>query len=381
MLTFRLSNDIETAVIDMPNSHRENRCKMTIFSPDGQRLGTGVGSCSTMESKYRYRNKVEPTDTQVPSAYWDHKKKNPKRAQDLIGKGNIAMKNDDGQWVIATKAGRVEYEDPADYYNTVLKVAYKRALVSGILVTTAASDIFTQDIEENPDLYSSYDSQEGEDKGNSGKTGVILIGVAEVEEIEKILSDNKIDKEKFLQAIGAATVDTIPAARVKVALGVLEKYLRKVKENKANASTGNNPGPHDNNSAGNTGGTVNNLFISDTQVADLESLISEVKANKEAFLKYFQIKALAALPNAAFKEAVGKLEQKRAQSSQGTSGGKKDVSTITEALKAKHIHFTFGKDGAILANIPFKDETSKKLVKSFGFIWDSTAGVWVLAQN
>jgi hypothetical protein len=41
-----------------------------------------------------------------------------------------------------------ENEDPADCYNTVLKMAKKRAYVDAMLTATAASDIFTQDIEE-----------------------------------------------------------------------------------------------------------------------------------------------------------------------------------------------------------------------------------------
>lgn len=44
---------------------------------------------------------------------------------------------------------RVENIDIADTYNTVLKMAKKRAHVDAILTVTAASDIFTQDLEEN----------------------------------------------------------------------------------------------------------------------------------------------------------------------------------------------------------------------------------------
>ena len=44
--------------------------------------------------------------------------------------------------------GRIENEDIADVYNTVLKMAKKRALVDATLTATAASDIFTQDVED-----------------------------------------------------------------------------------------------------------------------------------------------------------------------------------------------------------------------------------------
>ena len=48
--------------------------------------------------------------------------------------------------------GRIEHDNPADYYNTVLKMAKKRAHVDAVLTATAASDIFTQDIEDMPEV-------------------------------------------------------------------------------------------------------------------------------------------------------------------------------------------------------------------------------------
>ena len=44
--------------------------------------------------------------------------------------------------------GKVENPDIADIYNTVKKMAKKRAFVDAMLTATAASDCFTQDIEE-----------------------------------------------------------------------------------------------------------------------------------------------------------------------------------------------------------------------------------------
>jgi hypothetical protein len=46
---------------------------------------------------------------------------------------------------------KMENPDIADTYNTVLKMAKKRAYIDGILSATAASDIFTQDIEDFPE--------------------------------------------------------------------------------------------------------------------------------------------------------------------------------------------------------------------------------------
>ena len=51
--------------------------------------------------------------------------------------------------MIAIQGDKVEHDNPADYYNTALKMAKKRALVDACLTVTAASDIFSQDLEED----------------------------------------------------------------------------------------------------------------------------------------------------------------------------------------------------------------------------------------
>lgn len=163
MMTFRLSNDTDVDYVDMANGHREYRVKCTLYAPNGQRLGTGVGSCSTMEGKYRYRTGAgEVTELAVPKAYWDKKKEEPAAAAKILretanragieGDKFSTKKDDTGVWRIATFADKIEHDNPADYYNTCLKMAKKRALVDAVLTTTAASDIFTQDIEDMPEV-------------------------------------------------------------------------------------------------------------------------------------------------------------------------------------------------------------------------------------
>ncbi len=50
--------------------------------------------------------------------------------------------------IVGQEVGRKENPDIADTYNTVLKMAKKRAFVDASLTATAASDIFTQDVED-----------------------------------------------------------------------------------------------------------------------------------------------------------------------------------------------------------------------------------------
>ncbi|MCK5580885.1 MAG: hypothetical protein KAJ18_06390, partial [Candidatus Omnitrophica bacterium] len=101
-------------------------------------------SCSTMEGKYRFRTgDVSFTGKPVPKEYW-----NDRDVKLIGGKGHSVKKNEDGKWEIVTAGEKVEHDNPADYYNTVLKMGKKRAMVDAVLTVTAASDIFTQDIEE-----------------------------------------------------------------------------------------------------------------------------------------------------------------------------------------------------------------------------------------
>jgi hypothetical protein len=149
--TFRMDPEFDIEVIDMgKGGHREYRVKCTLFAINGgHRLGSGVGSASTMEGKWRFRTgPVESTGRSVPSDYWDQRKSDPVKAQEALGGRGFGTKKIDGVWMIVKQGEKVEHDNPADVYNTVLKMGKKRAMVDAVLTCTAASDIFTQDVEE-----------------------------------------------------------------------------------------------------------------------------------------------------------------------------------------------------------------------------------------
>lgn len=93
----------------------------------GAVIGTGVGSCNSYESKYRWRWE-----------WWNAPGTPPA---------------EEG-WEVYRKGGRVTYRrrvenrDLADTWNTVLKMAKKRALVDLALSISGASELFTQDIDD-----------------------------------------------------------------------------------------------------------------------------------------------------------------------------------------------------------------------------------------
>lgn len=180
-LTFRLRPEYDTHIIDLPGNHREVRVVCTIRLGDGSVLGQGVGSCSTMESKYRYRS--EATGRTVPKQYWET------RDPALLGGDQFQAKKSGGAWLVVH---RVEVKDVADAYNTVLKMAAKRALVHAVITATAAGDIFAQDLEEEH-LARGEDGEEHvaepkapvarprarSDAGAKEKTGIVRAGARE----------------------------------------------------------------------------------------------------------------------------------------------------------------------------------------------------------
>lgn|SRR3990167_890291 len=153
-MTFRLRPIIDNArdirIENLGEGHREIHVYCHVMNMDGVELATGVGSCSTMESKYRYRGGEKiPTGQPIPAEYWNLKKEGKiDEAKEKIGGSGFGVAKIEGKWEICEIGEKMENPDIADTHNTVLKMAKKRAYVDGILSATAASDCFTQDLED-----------------------------------------------------------------------------------------------------------------------------------------------------------------------------------------------------------------------------------------
>lgn len=143
---FNLAPKFQIQTKDFDNGHREYTIICELYSVDNCKfLGSGVGLCSSLESKYRYKgNSIEETQMQLPENYWDRKKAGEKN---LLPPGHKTEKID-GNWRIVKVLEKKENTDIADTYNTILKMGKKRALVDATLTVTGASDIFTQDVED-----------------------------------------------------------------------------------------------------------------------------------------------------------------------------------------------------------------------------------------
>ena len=150
--TFRLAPKYTITKTDLQNGHREYELICSLYHiPTGQFVGQGMGSCTTMESKYRYRNAAKKCPACGKESIIKGKAEYGGGWLCWQKKGGCGEKWKDGDPAIEKQPdGKVEYDNPADYYNTVLKMGKKRAHVDAVLTATAASDIFTQDIEDLP---------------------------------------------------------------------------------------------------------------------------------------------------------------------------------------------------------------------------------------
>lgn len=130
MSTFRLAADPQVESIGL-DGEVAYRVKVSILSASGTFLGAGIGECSSSEDKYAWRAALCDEEYELTP-------ENRRRIKFSKWQGKVEKK----------KQVRTH---PADVSNTILKMAKKRGLIDGVLTVTAASDLFTQDIEDLPE--------------------------------------------------------------------------------------------------------------------------------------------------------------------------------------------------------------------------------------
>ncbi len=131
---------------------------LTVFSkatlkhiPSGLTIAEGEGMCTSRESKYGQRKasrKCPQCDAEAII-----------KGKDEYGGGWVCFKKkggcgakfeDNDPAITEQESGTTVNPDLPDTFNTVLKMSNKRALIAAVLNGTAASDIFTQDVEDQP---------------------------------------------------------------------------------------------------------------------------------------------------------------------------------------------------------------------------------------
>lgn len=147
-MTFRLAPEYQIQETNYDRGHKEYRVICTLKSiASGNFVGQGVGCCSTLESKYRWKGGTRKCPECSKEAIIKGKAEYGGGWLCFAKKGGCGAKWEDGSKEIEGQSvDKVEHDSPADFYNTVLKMAKKRAFVDATITATAASDIFTQDI-------------------------------------------------------------------------------------------------------------------------------------------------------------------------------------------------------------------------------------------
>jgi len=112
---------------DPNNPYFQYNVTIAIYNSNGEKLGEGMGSANSRETKFAYRWVSEKN---VPANL------DKKILEKRVNKGEILYKIPSSPSEIFSIA------------NTIMKMAQKRALVSAVLMVTGASRIFTQDLED-----------------------------------------------------------------------------------------------------------------------------------------------------------------------------------------------------------------------------------------
>ena len=127
-VTFRVAQEYRIEDLSGPGVARYRVTCVGRHQMTGVALGEGVGECSSSEEKYKWRGVICKAELDATPENLRRKK--------YYKNGNTVDQ-------IRT--------EPADLANTILKMACKRAMIAMTLNVTAASDIFTQDIEDLPE--------------------------------------------------------------------------------------------------------------------------------------------------------------------------------------------------------------------------------------
>ncbi len=189
-LTFRFDPEYEV------ESAREKdfiahtvRCTLS-YIPTGQRVASGFGACNSREEKYKWRTVA--TDEPVPKDYWAARTNGDIETMREILGADGSTKKKDGQWFIAR---RMQNDNPWELDNTILKMACKRALVAAVLNATAASDIFTQDLEDMDEFKNGNDKKNPSPKKSAPKKSTPKKKTESVDkETGEVLQDEAVQK-------------------------------------------------------------------------------------------------------------------------------------------------------------------------------------------
>jgi hypothetical protein len=181
----------------------------------GVRLGRGEGMCSTRERKYAYRKQERKCPQCGATAVIKGKAEFGGGWLCWKKRGGCNAKFSDGDQAIeGQEVGDIDNPDLPDLWNTVIKMARKRAIVDAVLLVTGASALFTQDIEDS--VVSSQPEQSPEPYGAVAQGGLLkqtqtaigfLLGCGENEpQVKAVLGKVSKDTEGYLPWVACRAI-------------------------------------------------------------------------------------------------------------------------------------------------------------------------------
>lgn len=149
-VAFKIGYEPEVERVETDDGHITYRTKTRVFDQvTGITLGYGIGECSSAEEKYAWKRcYIQEEFDETPI---EQRRVKYSEYQGKVQKTNQIRTN------------------PADVANTILKMSAKRSKIAGCLDVVAASEVFTQDIE---DLPPGMDLEDGETKPVNPKAAI-----------------------------------------------------------------------------------------------------------------------------------------------------------------------------------------------------------------
>lgn len=188
MATFRLSADPE--ITDLSDGDQiRYLVKVRLVSSSGVFVGAGIGECSSNEEKYKWRRAI--CNEEFEECPVDRRRE--KWSKGFQNKPNYKQQQ------IRT--------EPADLANTILKMAKKRALIDAVLTCTAASDCFTQDIEDLPEEYIN------QDQPIKQQEQVATVGEQDLIKLRGALAVANYTEAAFCKSAGIQSLEQLALAR------------------------------------------------------------------------------------------------------------------------------------------------------------------------
>jgi len=201
LTTFRIAVSLRVEDLSDSDCIRYRVYATGTHQTSGIVIGEGIGECSTSEEKYRWRAAICQEE-------FDDTPENMRRIKYSKYNNKVEKKQQ-----IRT--------NPSDLANTVLKMAKKRAQIDLTLTSMAASDIFTQDIEDLPEELRERDEIRkgaGAAAAESAKQTIVIapeLVAAQISELETVCKTK--GRESFRDAWKKVAPD------MQVAIGIPER--------------------------------------------------------------------------------------------------------------------------------------------------------------